>query len=207
MNQIFILRNILEQVNEWNATLYIHFVDFEKAFDSVHRDSLWIIMRQYGVPHKIIQMVKTLYKNFQCSVIDESETTDWFPVKTGVKQGCCMSGFLFLIAIDWVMRKTVDGERTGIRWNFTTMLEDLDFADDLALLSSTLDHLQTKTSKLENNAAKVGLRLNAKKCKAMKTNSKSEDKLKVKGSEVEEVESFTYLGANVTKDGGSTADV
>ena len=38
--QIFILRNILEQVNEWQATLYINFVDFEKAFDSVHRNGL-----------------------------------------------------------------------------------------------------------------------------------------------------------------------
>jgi hypothetical protein len=207
VNQIFILRNILEQVNEWNATLYVHFVDFEKAFDSIHRDSLWIIMRQYGIPQKLIQMVKALYADFQCSVIDENETTDWFPVITGVKQGCCMSGFLFLLVIDWVMRRTIEGERTGIRWDFTTMLEDLDFADDLALLSSTMNHLQHKTTKLEDNAAKVGLKLNAQKCKVMKANSKSEDKLKVGESEVEEVESFTYLGASVTKDGGGTADI
>ena len=138
VDQIFILRNILEQVNEWNATLYIHFVDFKKAFDFTHKDSLWIIMRQYGIPQKLVQMVKTLYGDFQCSVIDENETTDWFPVMTGVKQGCCMSGFLFLLVIDWVMRKTVEGERTGTRWNFTTVLEDLDFVDDLALLSSRI---------------------------------------------------------------------
>ena len=207
VEQIFILRNILEQVNEWNTTLYIHFVDFEKAFDSIHRNSLWSIMSQYGIPKKVIQMVKTLYVDFQCSVVDENETTEWFPVTTGVKQGCCMSGFLFLLVIDWVMRRTVEGERTGIRWNFTTILEDLDFADDIALLSSAIKHLQLKTTKLEENAAKVGLKLNAKKCKVMKTNSKNEDKLKVGDNEVEEVESFTYLGANVTKDGGGTADV
>ena len=39
---IFILRNILEQANEWRAGLYAHFEDFEKAFDSVHRESLFI---------------------------------------------------------------------------------------------------------------------------------------------------------------------
>ena len=48
--QIFILRNILAQENEWRAGLYIQFVDFEKAFDSVHRESLWSIMRSYGIP-------------------------------------------------------------------------------------------------------------------------------------------------------------
>ena len=47
--QILILRNILEQVNEWQATLYINFVDLEKAFDSVHRNGLWMIMNQYAI--------------------------------------------------------------------------------------------------------------------------------------------------------------
>ena len=63
--QIFILRNILEQVNEWQATLYINFVDFEKAFDSVHRNGLWTIMSQYGIPQKIINIVKALYDGFE----------------------------------------------------------------------------------------------------------------------------------------------
>ena len=49
---IFILRNILEQANEWRVGPYVHFVDFEKAFDSVHRESLWNIMKSYGIPHK-----------------------------------------------------------------------------------------------------------------------------------------------------------
>ena len=79
VDQVFILRNILEQVNEWNATMYIHFVDFEKAFDSIHRDGLWTIMQQYGIPRKLIQMVRSLYEDFECAVIDENETTDWFP--------------------------------------------------------------------------------------------------------------------------------
>ena len=60
--QIFILRNILEQVNEWQATLYINFVDFEKAFDSVHRNGLWMIMNQYGIPPKIINIDKALLR-------------------------------------------------------------------------------------------------------------------------------------------------
>lgn len=46
--QIFILRNILEQANECRVGLYVHFLDFEKAFDSVHRESLWNIMKTMG---------------------------------------------------------------------------------------------------------------------------------------------------------------
>ena len=75
VEQIFILRNIkqvsIEEVNEWNATMYFHFVDFEKAFNSVHRDSLWRIMRAYGIPDKLTGLLKTLYDGFKCAVIEE----------------------------------------------------------------------------------------------------------------------------------------
>ena len=70
-----------------------------------------------------------------------------------------------------------------------------------------MNHLQQKTTRLEENAAKVGLKLNDKKCKVMKVNNKSEEKLKLLGNDVEEEESFTYLGAYVRKDGGGTADI
>ena len=136
VEQIFILRNIIEQVVEWQATLYITFVDFEKAFDSVHRESLWKIMESYGIPCKIIHMVQMLYEDSECAVLDEGEESEWFKVKTGVKQGDVMSGFIFLIVVDWIMRNTTAGNKTGIRWNFTSKLEDLDFADDIALMSS-----------------------------------------------------------------------
>ena len=126
VEQIFILRNIIEQVVEWQATLYITFVDFEKAFDSVHRESLWKIMESYGIPCKIIHMVQMLYEDSECAVLDEGEESEWFKVKTGVKQGDVMSGFIFLIVVDWTMRNTTAGNKTGIRWNFTSKLEDLD---------------------------------------------------------------------------------
>lgn len=94
---VFILRNIIEQVNEWQATLYLNFIDFEKAFDSVHRESMWIIMSKYGIPEKITKMVRLFYEDFECAVEDQGETCSWFKVKTEVKQGCNMSGFLFLL--------------------------------------------------------------------------------------------------------------
>ena len=62
VEQIFVLRNIIEQVVEWQSTLYVTFVDFEKAFDSVDRESLWKIMSSYGIPPKIIKMIQILYE-------------------------------------------------------------------------------------------------------------------------------------------------
>ena len=59
-------------------------------------------------------MVKAMYKMYEqskCAVVDGSY--NWFDVRTGVKQGCWMSGLLFLLVIDWVMRRTIEGSELG----------------------------------------------------------------------------------------------
>ena len=58
-------------------------------------------MKSYGIPEKLVKMVKIMYEDFECTVMDDGEQTRWIKITTGVKQGCVMSGFLFLIAIDW----------------------------------------------------------------------------------------------------------
>jgi len=205
--QIFLLRNIIEQSIEWQSSLYVNFIDFEKAFDSVHRDSLWLIMRSYGIPSTIINMVKVLYADFECAVVDGHDATEWFKIKTGVKQGHNMSGLLFLLVVDWVMRNTLQEGNTGRRWKFTTKLEDLDFADDVALLSSTRQHIQTKTDKLAHEAERVGLKVNVDKCKLLQINSRNNDVVEVNGRGIEDVDRFVYLGATVSKEGGGTEDI
>ena len=180
--QIFILRNILEQACEWRAGLYIH---FEKAFDSVHKGSLWSTLRSYGIPCKMVRVIADIYEGFECAVIDESETSDWSKVKSEVKQECVMSGFLFLLALDWIMMTVTADKRRAIQWNFKTVLEDLDFADDLALLSSKFNDLHEKTGRLTEEAARVGLKLNVKKCKTLRTEyASNRESIVVNGGEV-----------------------
>ena len=197
------LRNIIEQTVKWNAILYICFIDYEKAFDSVHRETLWRIMGSYSILPKLVRIVQAMYKGSKCAVIDGGGKTDWFDVKSGVRQGCVMSGFLFLLVIDWVMRKTLREGNTGIRWRFTEKLEDLDFADDLALLSSTRRQLQFKNERLSNASKGTGLKINITKTKVMRFNPASEEKVIVNGGELEDVDSFVHLGAKVSTAGGA----
>ena len=46
----------------WKAGLFGHFVDFKKAFDSVHREGLWNIMRSYGIPDKMVRVIVDIYR-------------------------------------------------------------------------------------------------------------------------------------------------
>ena len=48
-----------------------------------------------------------------------------------------MYGFLFLLAIDWIISDATKQANTGIRWRFMDQLEDLDFADDITLITTT----------------------------------------------------------------------
>ena len=192
-----------------NYSLYLCFVDYEKAFDSIHRDTLWKIMRCYGLPTKIKRMVQVTYTNCTCAMVDSDGRTDWFEVKTGVKQDCNMLGFLFLLVVDWVMRSSVNGARTvtGIRWKMTNMLEDLDFADDLALISSTFTQIQMQIDRLNRNGKGTGLKISTKKTKVMRINVDNNNPVVIDGQEVEDVETFDYLGARITKHGGAENDI
>ena len=72
------LRHIIEQCTEWQRQLIINFIDFEKAFDSIHRESLWKILRYYGIPTKIVNLRN---ESFLCTV---GKSTDMsFLVKSG----------------------------------------------------------------------------------------------------------------------------
>ena len=150
----------MEQSLEWNSSLYVNFVDYEKAFDSVDREILWKPLRFYGIPEKLVTLIKSSYEGFTCRVDHEGQLSDSFKVTTGVWQGCLLSPFLFLLAIDWIMTSVTTAGNNGIQWTPWEQLDDLDYADDLTLLSHNHLQMQDKTSRLAEESAKLGLRIN-----------------------------------------------
>ena len=210
-DQIATLRIILEQSLEWRTPLYINFIDYEKAFDSVDRASLWKLLRHYGIPEKIVSLIRKSYEGMSCKVVHGQQLlTNSFLVCTGVRKGCLLSPFLFLLAIDWIMKETTAQGRNGIRWTLmgpNNQLDDLDFADDLALLSSTRQQMQAKTDILASKSSQIGLRVNKGKTKVLRVNNQSMEQISVYGEPIEEVDFFIYLGSVVDKLGGTDADI
>ena len=206
-DHIFTLRQIFEQCQEWNASLYANFIDFEKAFDSVHRPALWNILRHYGVPAKIVNIIKLLYTDFHARVICGNKLTDNLKIETGVKQGCILSPFLFCLAIDWIMKESLSNRKTGLQWTFTETLDDLDYADDIVLLSQKLPDIQIKTHHVHSNAQKLGLHINAAKTKVMRINTAVTTPVKLGTNEIEDVTTFTYLGSKISLSGNSEEEI
>ena len=159
-DQIATLRIIVEQSIEWNSSLYVNFVDYGKAFDSLDRDTLWKILRHYGVSTKLVNMIKNSYEGMSCRVIHDGQLTNNFEIRTGVRQGCLLSPFIFILAVDWLMKTETRGKINGIQWKIFKHLDDLDFADDLALISHSHWQMQDKTTDLARISAQVGLKIN-----------------------------------------------
>ena len=206
-DQIATLRIIVEQSLEWNSPLYINFIDYEKAFDSVDRNTLWKLLRHYGVPQKLTDIIKASYEGLSCRIIHGQQTTAAFGVQTGVRQGCLLSPFLFLLSIDWIMKMSTEQKRNGIQWTLWKQLEDLDFADDLALLSHTQQQMQEKTNYVAHYSACIGLSIHKGKSKVLKINTSSNTPITLEGTILEEVEGFTYLGSTIDMQGGTDADI
>jgi hypothetical protein len=77
------------------------------------------------------------------------------------------------MVLDIIMRKTIAKGKRGIYWNFSERLEDLDFADDLCLLSQSFRDMNQKVQDLIKIAKGAGLKINSKKSKIMRINGKT----------------------------------
>ena len=175
------LRIIVVQPIEWNSSLYVNVVDYEKAFDSLDRETLLKILRHYGVPMKLVNMIKNSYEGMSCRVIHDGQQTNNFEIGTGVRQGCLLSPFLFILAIDGIMKTEATGKRNGIQWNVLIQFDDLDFADDLALMIESHRQMQDKTTDLDRISAQVGLKINKHKSKILRRNTTCERPIMLDG--------------------------
>jgi hypothetical protein len=205
-DQIATLRIIIEQSLEWQSPLYVCFVDFKKAFDMVDRTVIWRILRHYGIPQKVVNVIQNIYQDTTCRVIHNADLSEPFTINTGVRQGCLLSPMIFSLVIDWVMKTAMDPPR-GIQWTLTRKLEDLDFADDISLLSHRHEDIQTKADNLHSVAGSTGLEISITKTKNMRVNATQETPVSINGQPVEDVDRFTYLGSIVSKTGGTDEDV
>ena len=79
-NQIASLRIIVEQSLEWNSPLYINFIDYEKAFDSVDRETMWKLLRHYGCPEKIIFLNLYTFEDKSCRIAHAGKLSESFEV-------------------------------------------------------------------------------------------------------------------------------
>jgi Reverse transcriptase (RNA-dependent DNA polymerase) len=177
-------------------------VDFKKAFDSINREMMYSILHLYGIPTQLVAAIRKLYDNSKAMVSVNGKTSDLFEITTGVLQGDTLAPFLFIIVMDYVMSNSEEDHGFIYKLHKSSRhpeqkINDLDFADDIAMLENSIRLANEQIRKLATTASEVGLEINAEKTEYMAFNiPEAEDGDVLLGNhKLKRVNDFRYLGS------------
>ena len=108
ISQILTIRRILDGVRAKNLQATLLFVDFTKAFDSIHRGKMEQILLVYGLPKETVAAITILYKNTKVKVRSPDGDTEYFDIVAGVLQGDMLAQYFLIICLDYVLRTSID---------------------------------------------------------------------------------------------------
>ena len=182
-DQIWVTRQIIERAAEYNTPAHLCFIDLTKAYDSVNRDALIAVLRNYKVPSHLVDIISALYTNTWCQVRTTEGASEKFKVVSGVRQGCILSPLLFNCFMDRVLREALRMTPGGWKIEYTTTeglflsyrektpctadIQNIQYADDLTLVAESASELQAMVSALDRACTRWGMTINATKTKTM----------------------------------------
>ena len=101
-------QRILEGVPAKNLKATLLFIDFFKAFDSIHRGKMEQILLAYSLPKETIAAIMMLYKNTKVKVLSPDGDTDYFDIVTGMWQGDTLTPYLFIMCLGYMLKMSID---------------------------------------------------------------------------------------------------
>ena len=226
-DMVFCARQLTEKAIEHNTKLFLLFIDLKKAYDSVPREALWCVLKKYGVPQSMLNVVRSLHDGMLAEVNVGGQVTPEFEVCNGLRQGCVIAPTLFNLYFALVMEQWrtkckefgVDvlykcggklvGERTRRPYNVRVM--GLMFADDAVAIGTDRVSMEHAAAELERIIRAWGLTLSVVKTKLLVAGiPATEDELRpleLEGGEIECVSDFKYLGSVLEAKGGVGKEV
>ena len=114
----FCIRQILEKKWEYNEAVYEHFIYFKKACDSARREVVCNILFEFGVPMKLVRLIKLCLPETYRRVRVGKDLSDMFPIKYGLKQRDALSPLLLNFALEYVIMR-VKVIQDGLKLNGT----------------------------------------------------------------------------------------
>ena len=190
---IFAMKLLLEKDWEWNKDKYAVFIDMEKAFDRVPRKKLWEALghEEYGIPGKLKRAIKSILYETMSKVRGRDMESEWFEVRTGVRQGGVISPLLFIIYMDRCMKEICDDD------NEITFA----YADDIAVITDNEQQLQNAMNRWENTLRTREMKINVNKTEVMYVGRRNvEVGVEVGSERLKQVTSFKYLGVCFEKE-------
>ena len=217
MDMIFSLRQLQEKCREQKQPLHMAFVDLTKAFDTVSRSGLYMVLHKIGCPPTLLKLVRSFHEGMKATVQFDGSTSNSFEINSGVKQGCVMAPTLFSIFFAVLLQhafKESPGDvylhwrSDGSLFNLArlraktkvkrTLIRDLLFADDAALVAHSESTLQIMMEHLSQACKAFSLEISTKKTVTLTQDGTNEGKIILDNKPLEAVKKFCYLGSTIT---------
>ena len=197
---IQVVNDVMHFCNNNNVNGLLVLLDYEKAFDSINWSFMQYALKCHGFGIQFINWVKTVYTNISSTVINNGHMTESFNLSRGIRQGCPLSAFLFILSVELLadyIRKNNDIKGITIG---NLEFKIVQFADDTAVFVKDMDSLGTLLETLELFYCISGLKINKEKCSVIKLGNKSVfynlDQFGLKFT----TKAFKYLGIWFTDD-------
>ena len=200
------LQILMEKILGIGEEVFVMFIDYSKAFDSVSHVKLFAAMEEMGFPVHLVFLLQSLYVNQRGKMRWNGENTDEFSMTKGVRQGCIASSYLFVTYTEKAMRDA-DVDTYGIKVGGIP-ISNLRYADDTALLETSVEDIERLATAIDVTGKDMNLKLNVKKTKLLVAEAEEKEyNITIDGEEVEQVNHFKYLGSVKTSYANCTADI
>ncbi|KAL3696407.1 hypothetical protein R1sor_010483 [Riccia sorocarpa] len=188
LDHCLVLRTLCEKAKHSRKTLFILFVDFAKAFDTIPREKLWFSLSKLGVPGDLVTSLIRLYQKVLIKINPKDEGVS---SSLGVIQGCPASPTLFGLVIDdlyWQAKQRDSGITLG-----SLRIPMLLFADDVAIVADDANKLREHIAQLEQFCVDSGIRVNLAKTKWLSIRA-SQEQFYFQSQLIERCGVYKYLG-------------
>lgn len=162
IDHVFTLMAAIQKQFVNDRKLYVAFIDFEKAFDSISRHLLWPVLKKNEIKGKLYRCIVSMYIDVKARIRSGSKLSDVIKCTRGVKQGDALSPILFSLFVNELALEIINGGKHGATFDLVEIFLLL-FADDIVLVSETPIGLQTQLNNLHLAACKLELKVNMDK--------------------------------------------
>jgi hypothetical protein len=191
------IEDVLQFTNNYDIPGYIMNLDFEKAFDTIKWSSIYDSLRMFNFGENMIRYINTLYNNISSCVINNGSISEWFYPNRGVRQGCPLSPYLFILVAEILAIKVrCDTKINGISINNGTYLIS-QLADDTMLFLSDIDSVKHILTTLEEFKNISGLKINQNKTELTPLGPNAKKKIEIKNLK-QRMNSVKSLGIEIT---------
>ncbi|KAL9969651.1 hypothetical protein ACROYT_G021888 [Oculina patagonica] len=207
-DSLFIFQQLLHKYTKQHKKLYVGFIDYEKAFDSVWQSGMIHKLQTYGIQGKFLNVIKSMYSSIRsCVKINQNALTELFSCNKGIRQGDGLSPVLFSLFMNDLPQYLKQSKSPGVMLGNRT-INCLMYADDLLIISPSPEGLQQSLNVIHRHAQQWKLKVNTKKSNIIIFSGNGQNKnninFKYDNESLQIVDKQTYLGIEMTSSGRYT---